>query len=321
MKKNLLQLSFTSLLLASSSIPGQATDTENTLTSPHLSETQSTSHRFDQYQEKENRKSDLMLATAVIYTDNENAGRLDDIIAEHSSKQTEAGIETAQTEYFSEEELKHLRKLFLQAESSVKKNRKAEYIRVSDQLKKYPLLPYLQYQWLKKHLDDEEQIKQFLQQHGSSRYAGKLTSKWLYHLAKRKQWPLFLQFYSTSDDTRLNCYHHLAEFNTGDKQAALEGAKNLWVVGRSQPRQCDPLFEKLMQSGLFTQELRWQRFAAALQNNKVSLAVYIKGLMPKTEQVTAQLWINLHRKPSHYMQQLLDQANTAQSAINVQTCH
>lgn len=315
MKENILLLSFSVLLLVSSSILSQTTDTKNTVITRDEPATQSSSHRFDKYTDEANRQNGLMLATANIHTDNENDGRLENIIAEHNSKQAEENINTTQTEYFSDEELIHLRQLFLQAESSVKNNKKAEYIRLVDQLKEYPLHPYLQYQWLKKHLDDEEQIKHFLLQHKSSRYAGKLKHKWLHHLAKNKQWKLFLQFYSTTNNTRLNCHHHLAQFNTGNKQAALNGAKKLWAVGYSQPRECDPLFAQLKQSSLFTQDLIWQRFDAALQNNKLSLAVYVKKLMPKTEQTTAQLWINLHRNPSRYMQQLLNHTKTAQSPL------
>ena len=314
MKKNLL-LSFSALLLVSPGILSQTSDVKNPATTHDAFTTQSMSHRFDNYVDKTNRQNGLVLATANAYTDNNNDGRLDDIIAEHNNKQTETNINTSQTEYFSDEELIKLRELFLKAESSVKKNKKAEYYRLTEQLKEYPLQPYLQYQWLKKHLSDEKQIKHFLQQHESSRYAAKLKYKWLHHLAKNKQWKLYLEFYSTTNNIRLNCYHRLAQFNAGDKQAALNGAKDLWAVGHSQPRQCDPLFKQLKKSSLFTQELIWQRFDAALQKNKVTLATYVKKLLPKTAQTTAQLWLNLHRKPSRYMPQLLKQTKTAQSPL------
>ncbi len=315
MKEKFLLLSFSVLLLTSPGILSQTSDEKSTVFTFDGPASQSSSHRFDKYTNDTNRQNGLMLATADIYTDNGKDARLENIIAEHNSKQAEENINTTQTEYFSDEELKHLRKLFLQAESSVKNNKKTEYYQLADQLKEYPLQPYIQHQWLKKHLKNEKQIKHFLQQNKSSRYAGKLKHKWLHHLAKHKQWDIFLQFYSTTSSTRLNCYHHLAQFHTGNKQAALQGAKKLWAVGYSQPRQCDPLFSLLKKSSLFTQELIWQRFDAALQNNKVSLATYIKKLMPKTAHATAQLWLNLHRKPSRYMPQLLKQKKTAQSAL------
>jgi len=219
------------------------------------------------------------------------------------------------TTYFSDEELAHLRQLFLKAENAIKRKNDAQYFLLTEQLKEYPLYPYLQYQWLKKHLGSERRIKHFLNEHPSSRYAKKLKRHWLHSLAKRKQWSLFLEFYSTTSETKLNCYYHRAQYNTGAKQAALQGAKKLWVVGKSQPRECDPLFSKLKKSKLFTQNLRWQRFDAALRNNKTSLASYILNNMPKHNHASAQLWLNLHRNPSRYIPIFLSQPKTAQAPL------
>jgi soluble lytic murein transglycosylase len=215
---------------------------------------------------------------------------------------------------FSEEELAELRALFLEAEEALADGDEDDYFELAEELEQYPLYPYLQYQWLRKNLQQEEQVKQFLQQNASSRYAAFLKNKWLYHLARNKQWQTYLQYYTHSNDTSLNCYFHTAQLNNGDRQIALEGARKLWSVGRSQPKACDPLFAELKQHpDLFNQELFWQRFEAAMGNNKTRLARYVKTLMPASEQTTADLWLNLHRKPQHYIPQLLQQGNNAQA--------
>ena len=311
MKENILILSFSALLLASSSLMSQTTDNNSTV----ITYKQSKPHRFDKYLDETDRKSSMMLATTAVYTDNKNDGRLDDIIAEHNNKHAEADIDTTQEPLLTDEEIVQLRPLFLEAEKAVKNNNKSRYLSLAEQLKEYPLYPYLQYQWLKKHLHQKQQVQDFLEQHKSSRYTGKLKHLWLHHLAKNRQWPQFLQHYSIGTNTKLNCYYYRALYNTGNKQAALNGATNLWAVGYSQPRQCDPLFKQLKKSSLFTQDLIWQRFDAALQNNKVSLATYIKNLLPESAQANAQLWLNLHRKPSTYIPQLLKQEKTAQSGL------
>ena len=305
MKKNLLIISFSTLLLVSPGLSSQTTGKQKTA----ATFTPST-------------QNGLMLAKANIEPVIDKSST---ILNSHNSKPLEINIdinetgvtklETTGIEYFSDEEIAHLRQLFLQAEKALKKKKDTEYFLLADQLKEYPLYPYLQYQRLKKHLDNEKQIKHFLEQHASSRYANKLKRKWLSHLAKHKQWPLFLQYYSTTSNTSLNCYRHIAQFHTGSKQEALEGAKKLWVVGKSQPRVCDPLFAQLKKSDLFTQDLLWQRFDAALQNNKVSLATYVKTLMPAEYHSTAQLWINLHRNPSRHIPKLLSREKTAQSPL------
>ena len=212
---------------------------------------------------------------------------------------------------FSNEELATLRQLFLQAETALKKGDDSEYFLLADQLTEYPLYPYLQYQWLRKHLGRERQVKHFLEQHASSRYAGILKRQWLYHLAKKTQW----QFYTETSEKSLNCYYHRAQFQAGDKQAALSGAKDLWSAGYSQPKACDPLFAELKKSSLFNQALFWQRFDAALQNNKTSLAKYVKTLMTAGDQKTADLWLKLHRNPERHIPELLDRPDTAQAPL------
>ena len=229
--------------------------------------------------------------------------------------QAVAELDVNKAKHFTGEELTQLRQLFLKAEIAIKKNNDLSYFRLSEQLKDYPLYPYLQYQRLRKHLDEKEQVSQFLKQHESSRYANKLKHRWLFHLAKHKKWELYLQHYTTSSNKSLICYKHRAQYTTGDKQAALNSAKDLWAVGYSQPRVCDPIFTQLKKSNFFTTDLIWKRYDAALKNNKVSLAIYIKGLLPAAGQNTAQLWLNLHRRPSRHVQKLLSQDKTAQSAL------
>ncbi len=319
MKKNLLILSFSALLLVSSGISSQTTDKQNkvaTLT-PSTHDSLTTEPALDV-----DRQDGLILANVnidpvinknTVIRDSQNRKPLEINI---DIKETDVvNIETTGAKYFSDEEIAHLRELFLQAETALKNKKEKKYFQLADQLKEYPLYPYLQYKWLVKHLDYEKQIKHFLEQHKSSRYAYKLKSKWLHHLAKKKQWPLFLQYYSTTSSASLNCYRHIAQFHTDSKQAALEGAKKLWVVGHSQPRQCDPLFAQLKKSSLFTQDLLWQRYAAALQNNKIKLATYVKSLMPAEHHSTAQLWLNLHKNPSRHIPKLLSRAQTAQSPL------
>lgn len=223
--------------------------------------------------------------------------------------------EKTTTEHFSDEQIAHLRQLFLQAEEAVNKNNDKNFDLLAEQLKEYPLYPYLQYQWLRKHLNDNDQVKQFLQQHESSRYSSILKQKWLYRLARNRQWQTFLEYYSDTSDTSLKCYHHRAQFHRGEKQAALNGAKNLWAVGRSQPKACDPLFAELKKSELFDDDLIWKRFDAALQNYKTSLAVYIKSLMTPANQTTAQLWLNLHRNPQRFLPELLKNSTSPQAPL------
>ena len=226
----------------------------------------------------------------------------------------QASLSASVPEYsVSEEELARQRELFLQAEKALKNNKDEKYFMLAAQLEEYPLYPYLQYQWLRKHISRERQVKHFLEEHESSRYASLLKNKWLFHLAAKGKWQTFLDNYSETSNASLNCYYRRAQFKTGDKQAALQGAKELWAVGRSQPKACDPLFSQLKKSGHYNQDLFWQRYEAAMRNNKTSLAKYVKSLMTKGDQKTADQWLKLHSNPAKHLPELLNDSQTAQA--------
>ena len=229
---------------------------------------------------------------------------------------TDAAPDTpAPGQTWDEEKLTRQRELFVQAEEAVNKRDGKTYYQLADQLKDYPLYPYLEYQWLRKHLGHDKNVKAFLEQNPSSRYASLLKRQWLYNLAKRGKWTTYMQYYSATSDTKLNCYYHRAQFKTGDKQAALKGASKLWTVGKSQPKVCDPLFAQLKKSSLYNDELKWTRFEAAMLNKNTRLAKYVKKQMSASEQKHADFWLKLYRNPERHLPELLQQPQTAQSPV------
>jgi soluble lytic murein transglycosylase len=216
---------------------------------------------------------------------------------------------------FTEEELTILRQKFSDAENALARNNVEKYFLLADDLKEYPLYPYLQYKWLRKNLQHDTKIKQFLEQNETSRYARLLNLKWLHHLAKNGQWQQFLQHFTETKNIKLQCYYRQAQYNTGNKKAALTGAAKLWAVGSSQPDECDALFTLLKDSPYYNQNLLWRRFYATLRKNKVGFAHYVKKLMPSKYHATADLWINLHRDAENYLPELLNTPRTAQSTL------
>ncbi len=189
------------------------------------------------------------------------------------------------------------RKTFLQWEKMIKKGKSPLSFSRKDVLFDYPLYPYLQYQWLKKNLHDTKQVKDFLKYYKDSRYAGLLKYKWQLYLAKNKQWTEFIEQYKKSKNTKLQCHYHWAKYQSGAKADALIAAKKLWVVGKSQPKECDPLFKKLLASKYLTSDMLWQRFDAAMIKGKLSVARYVSKLMAKKDQRVAKQWIQVHGNP------------------------
>ncbi|WP_230874806.1 transglycosylase SLT domain-containing protein [Methylomonas sp. LL1] len=197
----------------------------------------------------------------------------------------------------SEQSLSVMRKTFLQAEHYIEQDRESDFFALSDSLKNYPLYPYLQYQWLVKHLNDERAILAFMHEYPQSRYTQLLHRKWLSDLGRNQQWLTYIQHYKSGQDAESQCYFALARYSVGEQQAALESAKQLWLNGKSQPTACDALFETLKNSSLFSDDLVWQRFQAALVQNDTRLAGQMLGLMPKQHRAMAEIWLKLHHQP------------------------
>lgn len=202
----------------------------------------------------------------------------------------------------TERGLRAMRTTFLQAEQYIKQDRENDYFALADTLKTYPLYPYLQYQWLIKHLDDEKSVQAFLLENADSRYAPLLHRKWMAHLGLRQQWRSFINFYNNSNDTELQCYFAQAQYVNGEQQAALESAKKFWLSGKTLPAACDALFDKLKLSAQLSADLVWQRFQAALKQNNTALARQLLPLFNQHDLTWAEQWLKLHNQPQQAKQ-------------------
>jgi len=194
-------------------------------------------------------------------------------------------------------DLERQRNVFVEAEKWLQKVDDRHFHALMPELQDYPLYPYLQYRWLEKHLQNTAQIEDFLLKYNDTRYAGILRNKWLHYLGAHKQWRNFLGNYRKTRSTSLQCQYYWAKYQTGHKRAALLAAKRLWVVGRSQPKQCDNLFGTLVKSGYFNKEMVWQRFALALKHGKTGLAKYLLKMLDKQDRKVASFWLEVHNRP------------------------
>ncbi|MGR9044022.1 MAG: transglycosylase SLT domain-containing protein [Gammaproteobacteria bacterium] len=190
------------------------------------------------------------------------------------------------------------RLVFEQSEKLIDSKRQTEFPEKARALEDYPLYPVLRYQWLRRNLHLSVDVQQFLSRYGYSRYADLLRRDWLNHLAEGKQWQLYIRHYQETGDSAMACQYYWAKYKTGHRKEALTAAKELWTVGYSQPKACDPLLTRLLASEFFTGAMLWERFALALGNGKVSLADYIKRLMPEKEQEEANFWLEVHKNPA-----------------------
>lgn len=190
---------------------------------------------------------------------------------------------------------------FLQAEQLLLQHDTAGFLTQMQQLKDYPLYPYLQSQWLRKNLQQTAEIELFLAMYKDSYYANLLRQDWLTWLAKNQQWAKFVLYYQEANDekkTALQCHFALAKYNAGEQETGLNLAKTLWLKGVSQSA-CDETFAIFAQSAS-TEELLWQRFSALLRAKKANTgsAMQLKQYMSPDAQKTADLWLKVHNHPA-----------------------
>ncbi|WP_392537881.1 transglycosylase SLT domain-containing protein [Legionella sp. 227] len=110
---------------------------------------------------------------------------------------------------------------------------------------------------------------------GTAPLSTKLREKWLYELAKNKNWMAFSQYYQPSNDLNLVCYEQIANYNTGKQEEALKASIPLWLSGDSRPPSCNSLFDLLLKDNNFDQNLITQRIILALDRRNIQLARYL----------------------------------------------
>ncbi len=195
--------------------------------------------------------------------------------------------------------LEKQRAFYLMAEKTIQKGHITKYKKSRAKIENYILFPYLEYQSLayRIHLTKASDIQTFVTQYQNSPLAKKLQYKWLKSLAQHKQWDKLIQYYPGSRNTKLDCQYRSALLRQGQRQKALENIKSIWLVGKSQPDACTPLFEAGKKNGIITQDLILQRASLAMKQGQLRLARYLTRNLDKAQRNTIELWINTYRKP------------------------
>ncbi len=190
------------------------------------------------------------------------------------------------------------------AKSALNGKKLAEYHKHYALLGDYPLVPYLDYSLIKQTIYDFDfaTIDRFLATNRGTFLGYRLREQVLYALANKRRWSDYLAYYDPQMEQKaLQCYHLYARVSLGDNQAFAE-VPAIWTEGKSQPKQCDPLFKKWRRQGGLSDEIAWKRFHNAMQNNKRSLARYVSGLMSDTYKAHAAEYLGVHAYPGRIKQ-------------------
>ncbi len=209
-----------------------------------------------------------------------------------------AGLISAST--MADDPLAGARERFLNALDALKRGRMDEFGQLSEQLQNYPLYSYLEYRSLRKRLAraSNADVAGFIERYADQPLSALMRRAWLYELAKEGDWPEFLALYSGQQPARLQCYHMQAKLKTRKKKEVKEQALDLWMVGHSQDKACDRVFEYIDKKGVITREHVWQRIRLAMEEGNPSLAKYLAKRLPAADRKWVTTWSKARIKPA-----------------------
>ena len=193
-----------------------------------------------------------------------------------------------------------LRNEFLQAERQIGSVKYQQAQKLLQKFAGYPLQPYLELRRLQQFLTADERIAAFLQQHQGSPLDWPLRKPWLLDLARRQKAGLYLANYQGSTDAELECYavRFKLAAKDADSGALWPEVSRLWLVGKSQPKACDPLFSAWRKAGQQTTERVWLRLTLAAEGGDASLIPYLKSQLPADMHYLADMYQQARRNPA-----------------------
>jgi soluble lytic murein transglycosylase len=159
------------------------------------------------------------------------------------------------------------------------------------------LSEFEQYTELKNNInpDNYPEIIEFI--NTNTPLAHKLRKKWLYHLARKRDWDRFYSHFRDYRVESLKCYYHIAQYRRGLENLAFAGAKSLWLSSKSQPRECNLLFALWMKDDSFDERYIYQRLKLALETKNLTLARYLIKKLNNDDYDYSLLIPHIHNKP------------------------
>lgn len=146
------------------------------------------------------------------------------------------------------------------------------------------LAPYAQHWLMELNIEniDNQSISRFLAAHDDYAFVSGLRASLLKKLGRNKDWNAFALEYAlyqpTKKNTAVECLAAEA-FHVQNPAAPLGFAKDLWLTGKSQPKECNALFDVMESIGTIDESAVWQRFRMASGKGRVSLA---KSIMKRS---------------------------------------
>lgn len=192
------------------------------------------------------------------------------------------------------------RQRYLDAIHLIRGSQFTRFNKLKPQLRTYSLYPYLVYTEMAYRISrqTEDDILRFIDEHQDTPLPEPLLQHWLKNLARRGEWDLFVKHYGKVTPTKeLACHYGYGLYKTGLRDQAMHEAEKLWLVGFSQPDECDSIFKIWRDNDGLTGELAWRRFAMAIEENERKLSGYLLRFLDRQDKSFASNYRLVHAKP------------------------
>lgn len=207
------------------------------------------------------------------------------------------------------------------AVAAIDRGKWTEYAQLRPGLDGYPLAMYLDYKQLTRQVRkvSPAQVRRFIDSSKGSPLPNRLRVTYLREAGKSRRWSDFLAVMpSEPRSVDLKCYYFRAKLATGDSSAAWQGAKELWVHGKSQPKPCDPLFKAWIKAGELNDDVVWARMLKTFEARKKSLLRYVARKGSSKLRPWSDKLLTVYAKPSSLKRQSLPASSPYSADIATQ---
>jgi len=174
-------------------------------------------------------------------------------------------------------------------------------------LREYVLWPDLRATWMRANIDavSTDDVEGFVRQFGTLKPARELRYRYALNFVRNDDLAGYLgiyeQFYQGQEIEKLDCLALQAEIDAGRHQRVERRALELWLVGKSQVKECDPVFKYLGDRNLLGIVEYQKRFDLAVVERNFTLASWLAKKIDQNHVEVAAAWQQAQSNPEDFL--------------------
>ena len=200
---------------------------------------------------------------------------------------------------FDDAGLYERRMAYRQAAYAARAGRRSDFREGLAELADYPLQPYLVFYDARRRASglSAPRAREVRAELAGTPLQDRFFDHWMESQASNGRWKTYLDNYEPTYNVVARCHYLRALIISGRREEAYERVPGLWLSPRSQPDECDPVFQSWIKAGMLDQETAWTRLLMALGENEVTLARYLLRFFDRANAGAARLTYDAHARP------------------------